>query len=194
MCQYFSAVALPNGDLLHHYATDSHEDLLAHFCLQDDRLGRFARVEYHPDDKADLAKIETYKLRLDEHEAPGWWTPGFADQIAAKCRTICAANIVTDERVILLGGAWVLGPGAKIHAARGVRIIAAFAGADLSRADLSGADLSGAYLSGADLSRAYLSRAYLSGAYLSGADLSGADLSRAYLSRAYLSGDRKSVV
>ena len=124
MCQYFSAIALPNGDLLHHDSTDSHEDLVAHFGLNDNRLGRFARIEYHPESVKHLADITKYVLKLDENEKPKWWTNDFADKIESKCRVICAARIVIKDRDILLGGPWIVASNAKIRKVYNARILA----------------------------------------------------------------------
>jgi hypothetical protein len=72
MCNFFSAIVLKNGDVLHLEGVDSHADLVRHFKLPDDTECRhFAKVELTPG--ADPFDASTYVFRLDEATAPGWW-------------------------------------------------------------------------------------------------------------------------
>ena len=40
MCDFFSAIVLKNGSVLHHDLTDAHSDLVAHFGLPDRSQGQ----------------------------------------------------------------------------------------------------------------------------------------------------------
>lgn len=62
MCEFLSAVVMKNGDIIYNPYTDAHEDLVALHNLRDNREGKFARVEFKPDDPTDLDKPEKYKL------------------------------------------------------------------------------------------------------------------------------------
>lgn len=124
MCQFFSALALRNGDVLSHEATGSHADLVAWFGLPDDRDCRhFAKVEFRPDDAADLADVSKYVLCVDEDTVPSWW-PEVYDQVQATCAA--RARRMIDERAVLLGGCWILADGVRARTAKASRIIAMF--------------------------------------------------------------------
>ena len=52
MCQFLSAIALRNGDILWDAYTDSHEYLVGMYELDDSKepsINRFVRIEYKPD-------------------------------------------------------------------------------------------------------------------------------------------------
>jgi len=192
MCQFKSAIVTKDGTVFHHELTDSHELLIDHFGLKEgDAAGfahaNFVRVEFYPDGKADIAKPEKYRLRVDERETPVWFTEEIRQTATATLTAIIEKMIVRDERRVLLGGAWIF-DGGTVYRACGIRLIAAINKANLRRADLRGADLTGADLTGADLRGADLRGADLTGADLTGADLTGADLRRADLRRADLTG------
>mgnify|MGYP001561846327 CR=1 FL=1 len=67
-------IVLKNGDVLSHPLLDSHSDLVTYFKLPDTRQHHqhFAKVELTPDD---WLNVDTWKFRLDESTAPGWWSP-----------------------------------------------------------------------------------------------------------------------
>ena len=121
MCQYKSAVVLPNGDLIHHEATDHHDDLLLWAGLADtSRQPNFVRVEFTGPDLGDIA---TYALKVDQDYLPQWWTSEMADDVARRLRALCERSIVSDRRKILLGGVWVLVGDAFVDRAENVRIV-----------------------------------------------------------------------
>jgi hypothetical protein len=124
MCQFKSAIivntsAEPIGfDLLHNPWTDSHEDLVRLFKLNDKPTPsgepRFARVEYRPNYTRELADISKFNLILDEQRAPSWWTPEKAKKVEAKMRAIVEAMIVSGDADLLCGDAFILAKGAKV--------------------------------------------------------------------------------
>ena len=172
MCNFLCAIAMANGDIIADDHTDSHEHLVAAHGLRDDGVlgagGRaWARVEFLPPEDADkIADLSAWVLRVDETEAPPWW-----EEQSGRVRAALAARvermIVCDERACLLGGCWIVLPGARVGAVIGGRIAHA-KGADLHSADLRSADLRSANLSSADLRSANLSGADLRGAWWSG--------------------------
>ena len=205
MCKHLSAILIEGGELLHSDVTDSHEALIAARGLRDGhaQLGRFVRVELvWPDDPERIADVEAWTLHLDEPSAPDWWTDDVQADCARRLRAVVARELLADERACVLGGCWVVLPGARLGRLVGGRIAwarsadlrsadlrsANLGGADLRSANLGGADLGGADLSYADLRSANLGGADLRSANLGGADLGGADLSYANLSGANLGG------
>ena len=122
MCRYKSAIVLPNGDLVHHEATDSHESLLLWAGLKDDTVQPpFVRVEYTSDN---LAEIDTYRLRVDQDYLPSWWTPDLAEDVTRRLRGLCERAIIREARQVLLGGPYVLAGDARIERVENGRIIA----------------------------------------------------------------------
>lgn len=174
MCMFLSVVVTQTGNVLSEPMIDSHETLIKLFKLHErpdapPEAQKFVRVEFTPptddEERPDYFAFDKYKLRVDERVTPAWWTPDFEAKVKDELLATLKRMLLTDaSRPILIGGAWLLGEGAKVQQILGGRILAAHKKANLSRA----------YLSRAYLSGAYLSRAYLGGADLSGADLSGA--------------------
>ena len=192
MCNFKSAIVTRNGDIFSYDETDSHEVIITAVGFKDDgsliASRSWVRVEFNPPkDSSKITDSSKWVLKVDETSAPDWW-----DEIKAKVREdlwlLVKRSMVDDARKCLIGGAWILLPGAKVQQMVGSRVVLVVKGADLSGANLSRVDLYGADLSGVDLSGADLSRVDLSGVNLSGADLSRVDLYGANLSGADLSG------
>jgi hypothetical protein len=191
MCHTLSGIAHRNGDVTTSEYTDSHRILLDSLGIADAgsplESRQWVSVEFLP--PKDLATIEdmaTWRLTVDEQATePPWWDE-MRGQIRASMERVVERMFVRDERKLLLGGAWILLPGSRVHQAVGGRVRIVTKGANLSDADLRSADLRSANLRGANLSGANLSGANLSDANLRSADLYGANLSGANLSDADL--------
>jgi uncharacterized protein YjbI with pentapeptide repeats len=180
VCNFLSAIVSRKGEVYCNPVLDSHNDIIDYFGLKDGgKNPQFTPVEFTPKDWFDP---ETWEFKFDA-ERPTWADDDWVEAASSELRKRVKAIIVTEERKVLVGGAWIIGPKGKVGRTFGCRIVAVHPKADLSWANLSWADLSWADLSWANLSRANLSRANLSGA-----DLSWANLSRANLSGANLSG------
>ena len=119
MCQFKSAIVTPNADVLHNAYTDSHEDLVRLFKLNDTASvrgePRFCRVEFYPDDKNDLADVDKFKLHIDEPRKPDWFTKEMEARTTAKLRLLVSAMIITGDVDMLCGGAYILAKGAKVQ-------------------------------------------------------------------------------
>jgi len=117
MCQYLSAIGRKNGDIYHSEYTDSHEYLLLAGGFRDPAEGREAnwcRIEYRPENTADLVDISKYELRIDQ-EAPAWLKETIKAKWEAKLKVIAAGNIINGGTVpILLGGKHIVCGGAEI--------------------------------------------------------------------------------
>ena len=170
MCNHKSGWYLETGELIHAPETDDHESLSQAFCLRDNRvtLDRAARVELQPpSDPKEIQNPEAWKLVLDQTNAPSWWEEKKYD-CKRKLWVEVEKEFLSGKRPCVIGGTWIVLPGAKLKKLVSSRIVWAV-GASLECANLYGANLSGANLSRANLSGANLSRANLSGADLSGA-------------------------
>ena len=126
MCQFLSALVLRNGDVLTHPLLDSHSDLVRYYQVPDDRTHHqhFAKVERTPGD-TDESWLDpaTWRFRLDEETAPGWWedVKGAAE---ATLRDRAKAMIVTTGRKdLILEGCWILAGDAEFADVRGGRIV-----------------------------------------------------------------------
>ena len=118
MCRFLSALVLKNGDVLcKPEASDSHEDLIEHFGLSDDKqhLNKFVRVEFCPPGDTPLYELKKYELRLDEHTTPGWWTKKIQEKATRKLRVKIKGMLVSDKRKLLLGGCYILHGEAKVE-------------------------------------------------------------------------------
>jgi len=110
MCKFYSAIIRPNGDLLHDIHTSSHEDIIDIYGLNDDKAGRFARLEYTSDNLMDLS---TYELKVDEFK-PVWLTDTMLETAERKLYQIVKKRIITEDRNLLMGGIFVVAEGVKI--------------------------------------------------------------------------------
>ena len=111
MCKFYSAIILPTGEVLHDIHTSSHEDLIQLHGLRDDKVGRFAKLEYTSDDLFDLS---TYTLRVDEDIKPDWLTDAMLDAAERKLHQIVKKRIITEDRKLLMGGIFIVAEGVKI--------------------------------------------------------------------------------
>ena len=105
MCKFYSAIILPTGDVLHDIHTTSHEDLIQLHGLNDDKKGRFAKLEYTSDDLTDLS---TYSLIIDEDIRPDWITDLMLENAERKLHQIVKKRIITEDRPLLIGGIYVV--------------------------------------------------------------------------------------
>ncbi len=126
MCKYKSAIVLKNGDILHSNWTDSHEELIDFYELDDTRNREgFVRVEFAPESIDDYKDIDKYLLKVDEGNVPDWWSEDFANHITSQMKDIVARTIITKDRKCLIGGPWIVA-GAKIDLIRSARVVYLF--------------------------------------------------------------------
>ncbi len=131
MCNFLSAVALPNGEIKWHWALDSHSDIVRYYGLRDDAenllVQRFAKVELIPDwsDPADEAR---WKFEIDEPTKPAWWD-GVAERVEETMRRILRARILKTGRTdMILDDVWVVCGDAEIGEMRSGRIVRIMSG------------------------------------------------------------------
>ena len=145
MCEFFSGLAFPNGDIQTYDETDEHEPMIAALGLRDTGTPlasrAFARWEFTPpEDLTTIEDLNTWTLRVDESVVPAWWgerESRIREQIEDRVRRM----FVRDERQFLIGGKWILLPGSRLHRLVGGRIVIACTGANLNGANLYSADL-----------------------------------------------------
>ena len=122
MCQFLSAIVLKNGDVLTHPMLDSHSDLVTYYRLPDTTAyhQHFAKVELTPVDWMDPA---TWRFRLDEDTAPGWWAD-VAERVEATLRARADKMILrTGETRLIVEGCWIVGGDAVVCDVRAGRLL-----------------------------------------------------------------------
>jgi len=125
MCIFLSAIVLQSHEIVRDPEhTDSHEDLIESRGLVDNGRGAFVRVELVP--KGLLYEVDKYVLRLDQNNAPDWWTANLRDHVESVLRDDVRRMIVANERECLLGGCWILVDGVTVKRAKNARIIAMY--------------------------------------------------------------------
>jgi hypothetical protein len=120
MCQWKSAIVTRQGELLHHWNVDSHENLVSLFDLKD-KNDYFVRVEFTPTDNK-YADVTAYVLRVDEQSTPAWFED-FRESVTEKLRGIISKAIITGDRRIIVEGEWILAGEAKLERLCGGRVI-----------------------------------------------------------------------
>ena len=111
MCQFKSVIVLRNGDILHDDYTDSHEELIGAYGLNDSgepSINRFVRVEFRPEENKDYDKVSKYKLFVDESETPQWFEE-HRQSVIDKLTSMINRMILKDvKRKYLLSGCYIL--------------------------------------------------------------------------------------
>jgi len=122
MCNFFSALALPNGDIRWHWALDSHSDLLTYFGIKDESgVRNFAKVELVPGD--DWTGPDSWVFKLDEETAPQWWSD-VAGVVERAMRSAAKKFILKDtKKRLIVDGVWVVAGSSEVCDVRGGRII-----------------------------------------------------------------------
>ena len=110
MCNFFSGLIIPNGDLRWHPMLDSHFDIVNYFELPDtsEHIRHFVKFELEPKDWLDPS---TWTWRIDEETRPHWLND-VDGQAEAKARAIAQRMILTEHTKIprlILDGCWVVG-------------------------------------------------------------------------------------
>ena len=122
MCTYKSAIVLHDEKCKGGFRvllspwTESHSELITIHQLKDKfhRLS-FARVEFSPDKLENAHLVGKYKLRLDEERMPEWWSDDVREGVTEHLSSYVKSIIVNDERELLIGGQFILGPRARIN-------------------------------------------------------------------------------
>jgi hypothetical protein len=133
VCNFLSAIVSRKGEVYCSPLLDSHNDIIDYFGLRDGNAPQFTPVEFTPKDWFDP---ETWTFKFDA-ERPDWADDEWIESATTELRRRVEAMIVTEDRMVLVGGAWIIGPNARIGRTFGCRILAAHKTASLSRANLS---------------------------------------------------------
>ena len=115
MCDFFSGLGMPDGDVRWHDAIDSHSDLVSYFEMSDlDDDAKFAKLELTPGD--DPLDINTWAFQLDEDARPSWVTNDLLVRWEARMRSIVSRQTITTGTIeIIADGFWILGVDAKVN-------------------------------------------------------------------------------
>ena len=139
MCNFKSAIVIKDESvkggfrLLMSPWTESHSDLCKIFKLNDSAKAKlyFASVEFSPPSMDTAHQVETYKLKIDESRTPDWFTDEIKDDVTLKLTSYIKSIIVDSEMELLIGGQFIIAPGAKVECAHGM-VINAICGGTVS--------------------------------------------------------------
>jgi hypothetical protein len=139
MCNFKSAIVLRDESvkggfkLLLSPWTESHSELCIIHKLNDTAKAKlyFARVEFSPPsmDKAHL--VETYKLKIDEERTPEWFDDEMKEKVTDRLRACIKSMIVDGNVQLLIGGQFIIAPGATVECAHSM-VINAICGGTVS--------------------------------------------------------------
>ena len=109
MCSFLSAIVKKDGEILWDAYTDSHEDLVATYGLDDSKFREgFVRIEFNPEDYKDYDKPDKYILRVDEKLKPDWFV-AVEKTVADQLKGIIERMILRDvKKKCLLSGCYIL--------------------------------------------------------------------------------------
>ena len=137
MCQFKSAIVVKEPrnkggfQLLMSPWTESHSELITIHKLKDDAHLKFARVEFTPKSMDEAHLPETYSLRIDEERTPKWFDADMKEAVTAKMLAYIKNIIVSGDVQLLIGGQFIIAPGAKVECAHSM-VINAMCGGTLT--------------------------------------------------------------
>jgi hypothetical protein len=94
--------------------TELHEEIETIFKLREGKSLKFAKVEFSPDDMAEAYLVEKYKLAIDEDRTPEWFDDEIRERVTQEMRDYIKSIIVSGDVDLLVGGQFIIAPGAKI--------------------------------------------------------------------------------
>ena len=110
--------------------TEHHHELETIFNLRDTREN-LAKVEFSPKSMDNAHLIETYSLRIDEDREPSWLTKEIKDAVTKEMTAYVKRMIVTGDVCLLIGGQFIIAPGARVECAHSM-VINAICGGTVS--------------------------------------------------------------
>jgi hypothetical protein len=139
MCNFKSAIVVRDEAekggfrLLLSPWTESRSELCTIFKLNDTATAKlyFARVEFSPPSLETAHHVETYKLKIDEERTPDWFDDEIKERVTAKMADYIKSIIVTGDVALLIGGQFIVAPGAKVECAKAM-VISAICGGTVS--------------------------------------------------------------
>src|SRR6185312_1802365 len=137
MCEFKSAIVMRDeGEkggfrLLMSPWTESHSELEIIFKLRDGIRLNYAKVEFSPDIMVNAHLVEKYKLRIDETRAPEWFGEEMKEKVTERLSNYVQSIIVSGDVQLLMGGQFIIAPGAKVESARAM-VINAICGGTVS--------------------------------------------------------------
>jgi hypothetical protein len=139
MCNFKSAIVIKDESVKHGFRllvspwTESHSELCQIFKLNDTAKARlyFARVEYSPPSMDTAHLLDGYKLKIDEGRTPEWFDAEMSERVTEKLRAYVKAMIVDGDVQLLIGGQFIIAPGAKVECAKAM-VINAICGGTVS--------------------------------------------------------------
>jgi hypothetical protein len=102
--------------------TESHSELEIMFKLRDGSRLNWAKVEYSPNEMKNAHLVEKYKLTIDEERIPDWFDDEMKEKVQAKMQSYIESIIVTGDVQLLIGGQFIIAPGAKVECAKAMVI------------------------------------------------------------------------
>ena len=123
MCNFFSALGLPDGTIKWHWMLDSHHEIVGYYGLDDtsDRA-KFAKLELTPGE--DWFNADTWQFKVDEEVQPFWAMDELLGQWDARMRSIVRGQtIMSGEVKMILEGFWIIGGDAQVDTVHNGRII-----------------------------------------------------------------------
>jgi len=137
MCKFKSAIIIQDEkrkggfQVIMSPWTESHSELITIHKLRDDGKLRFARIEFSPPTMDTAHLIEGYKLTIDEQRTPDWFTEEMKANVSDHMREYVKRMIVTGDVELLIGGQFIIAPGAKVECAKAM-VINAICGGTVS--------------------------------------------------------------
>lgn len=137
MCEFKSAIVLRDErekggfKILMSPWTESHSELETIFKLRDGARLTYAKVEFSPSDMSQAHLVGTYKLRIDEERTPEWFTDDIKSSVTERLSAYVKRMIVNGEAGLLIGGQFIIAPGAKVRCAKAM-VINAICGGTVS--------------------------------------------------------------
>ena len=137
MCQFKSAIVVHDERCKGGYRllmspwTESHSELMTIHQIKDGSRLNFARVEFSPPSMEVAHLPDGYVLKIDEGRTPDWFGAEMKDRVTDEMRDYIRRMIVSGDVELLIGGQFIVAPGAKVECAKAM-VINAICGGTVS--------------------------------------------------------------
>jgi hypothetical protein len=101
--------------------TESHGEIETLFNLRD-KGDNLAKVEFSPSDMAEAYLPDKYKFSIDQKRTPDWFDVEMQKSVAEQMKDYIKTTIVSGDIALLMGGQFIIAPGAKVSFAHTMMI------------------------------------------------------------------------
>jgi hypothetical protein len=123
MKNFYPAIVVPGGDVIHNHFANSHKDLLEWADVKKDHL----LVTFRPsDDQYRYDDLDNYTLIINQSHIPDWFDDDVKEAVIGQLKSVIEKMIVRGRKKLILNEGVILQRNASINFAKNARIFAMY--------------------------------------------------------------------